>query len=104
MKLKSDHFLYAAGACLGSGLALILFGECSLLNNQPGTTLTVGIIVLLIGLALYWLSDAVYAEEERRKIRRNHARNPEYPENQERGACAPKQKGLPVRQHGQAQG
>lgn len=91
MKLKSDHFLYAAGACLGSGLALILFGEGRLLNNQPGTTLTAGIIVLLIGLALYWLSDAVYAEEERRrpkygKIRRNHARNAEYPQDQERGA------------------
>lgn len=92
MKLKSDHFLYAAGACLGAGLTLILFGEGRLLNNQPGdTTLTAGIIVLLIGLALYRLGDAVAAEEERRrpkygKINRNHARNPEYPENQERGA------------------
>lgn len=92
MKLKSDHFLYTAGACLGSGLALILFGEGRLLNNQPGDTmLTAGIIVLLIGLALYRLSDAVAAEEERRrpkygKIRRNHARNAEYPQDQERGA------------------
>ena len=61
MKLKSDHFLYAAGACLGAGLAL------------------------------YWLSDVVAAEEERRKsrygrIRRNHARNAEHPQDQERGA------------------
>ena len=92
MKLKSDHFLYAAGACLGAGLTLMLFGEGRLLNNQPGgTTLTAGIIVFLIGLALYWLSDAVAAEEERRrpkygKIKRTHARNPEYPEDQERGA------------------
>ena len=92
MKLKSDHFLYAAGACLGAGLTLMLFGEGRLLNNQPGgTTLTAGIIVYLIGLALYWLSDAVAAEEERRKsrygkIRRNHARNAEYPQDQERGA------------------
>lgn len=92
MKLKSDHFLYAAGACLGSGLALILFGAGRLLNGQPGdTTLTAGGIVLLIGLALDLLSDAVAAEEERRrqkygKIRRNHARNAEYPQDQERGA------------------
>lgn len=92
MKLKSDHFLYAAGACLGSGLALILFGAGRLLNNQPGDTmLTAGGIVLLIGLALYRLSDAVAAEEELRrpkygKIRRNHARNAEYPQDQERGA------------------
>lgn len=92
MKLKSIHFLSAAGACLGAGLALMLFGEGRLLNNQPGDTmLTAGGIVLLIGLALYWLSDAVAAEEERRKsrygkIRRNHARNAEYPQDQERGA------------------
>lgn len=92
MKLKSDHFFYASGACLGSGLALILSGEGRLLNGQPGgTTLTAGIIVLTIGLALYWLSDAVAAEEERRKsrygrIKRNHARNAEHPQDQERGA------------------
>lgn len=92
MKLKSDHFLYAAGACLGAGLVLMLFGEGRLLNDQPGgTTLTAGIIVCLIGLALCWLSDEVAAEEERRKsrygkIRRNHARNAEYPQDQERGA------------------
>lgn len=92
MKLKSDHFLYAAGACLGAGLALILFGGGRLLNGQPGDNmLTAGIIVLTIGLALYWFSDEVAAEEERRKsrygkIRRNHARNAEYPQDQERGA------------------
>lgn len=68
MKLNSDHFLYAAGACLGAGLTLMLFGEGRLLNNQPGgTTLTVGIIIFLIGLVLYRVSDAVAAEEERRK-------------------------------------
>ena len=92
MKLKSIHLLSAAGACLGAGLALMLFGEGRLLNDQPGgTTLTAGIIVFLIGLALYRIADAFAAEEERRKsrygkIKRNHARNPEYPENQERGA------------------
>ena len=92
MKIKSRSLLSAAGACLGAGLALILFGEGRLLNNQPGdTTLTAGIIVLLIGLALYRLSGVVAAEEERcksryGKIRRNHARNAEYPQDQERGA------------------
>lgn len=92
MKIKSNHLLSAAGVCLGAGLTLMLFGEGRLLNNQPGgTTLTAGIIVLLIGLALCRLSDAVAAEEERRRpkygrIKRNHARNPEYPEDQERGA------------------
>ena len=92
MKIKSDHFLSTAGAGLGAGLALRLFGEGRLLNDQPGgTTLTAGIIIFLIGLALYRIADAVAAEEERRKsrygkIQRNHARNPEYPENQERGA------------------
>lgn len=92
MKLKSDHFLSAAGACLGAGLTMMLFGEGRLLNDQPGgATLTAGIIVLLIGLALYRISDAVAAEEERRRpkygrIRRNHARNAEYPQDQERGA------------------
>lgn len=92
MKIKSDHFLSAAGACLGAGLTLMLFGEGRLLNNQPGSaTLTTGIIVFLIGLALYRISDAVAAEEERRKsrygkIKSNHARNAEYPQDQERGA------------------
>lgn len=92
MKIKSDHLLSAAGACLGSGLALILFGAGRLLNNQPGDTmLTAGGIVLLIGLALYRISDAVAAEEERRKsrygkIQRNHARNPEYPALPERSS------------------
>lgn len=48
----------------------MLSGEGRLLNDQSdGTTLTAGIIVLLIGLALYRLSDAVAAKEERRKSR-----------------------------------
>lgn len=48
----------------------MLSGEGRLLNDQSdGTTLTAGIIVLLIGLELYRLSDAVAAKEERRKSR-----------------------------------
>ena len=58
-----------------------------------GNTFTTAVVLVLLGLLCMKLGFLAQDREEREgkgghygRITRNHARNPEYPENQERGA------------------
>ena len=94
MKIKSTVWQWLAAGSFGTGLLYALGIEG---GAQVGSPITDGQFItamVLILLAIFFLrvSFAVQEREEaakhRRygKITRNHARNPEYPENQERGA------------------
>lgn len=94
MKIKSTvlHILAAGCGCLGMLMGLGLEGSA-----QVGGTISDGqfiatMVLILAALALMRLgfaaqdAEAKAAERPYGKINRTHARNPEYPENQERGA------------------
>jgi hypothetical protein len=94
MKIKSTvlHILAAGCGCLG-----LLYGMGLEGNAQVGAPITDGqfitaMVLILAAMALMRLGFAAEDREraaKRRKygkINRTHARNPEYPENQERGA------------------
>ena len=93
MKIKSGVWYWLAVA---SGAVGLLYGMGLEGSFQTGGTVSDGQFVtamVLILLAVFFarLGFAAKAEENRRKshhgkIKRAHARNPEYPENQERGA------------------
>ena len=93
MKIKSGVWYWLAVA---SGAVGLLYGMGLEGSLQTGGTVSDGQFVtamVLILLAVFFarLGFAAKAEENRRKsrhgkIKRAHARNPEYPENQERGA------------------
>lgn len=93
MKIKSGVWYWLAVA---SGAVGLLYGMGLEGSFQTGSTVSDGAFItamVLILLALFFarLGFAAEAEENRRKsrygkIKRAHARNPEYPENQERGA------------------
>lgn len=93
MKIKSGVWYWLAVA---SGAVGLLYGMGLEGNFQTGGTVSDGAFItamVLILLAMFFarLGFAAEAEENRRKsrhgkIKRAHARNPEYPENQERGA------------------
>ena len=94
MKIKSTvfHILAAGCGCLG-----LLYGMGLEGNAQVGGTISDGQFItamVLILLALFLMrlgfaaqdAEAKAAKRPYGKIVRTHARNPEYPENQERGA------------------
>ena len=93
MKIKSGVWYWLAVA---SGAVGLLYGMGLEGSFQTGGTVSDGQFVtamVLILLAVFFarLGFAAKAEENRRKsrhgkIKRAHARNPEYPETQERGA------------------
>lgn len=93
MKIKSGVWYWLAVA---SGAVGLLYGMGLEGSFQTGGTVSDGAFItamVLILLAVFFarLGFAAEAEEKRRKsrygkIKRAHARNPEYPENQERGA------------------
>lgn len=94
MKIKSFVWYWLAMACFVVGL---LYGM-----GVEGTAQTLGTVsdgafvtaMVLILLAVFFARLGFAAEDRERaakrrkygKINRTHARNPEYPENQERGA------------------
>lgn len=94
MKIKSAvfHILAAGCGCLG-----LLYGMGLEGNAQVGGTISDGqfitaMVLILAAIALMRLgfaaqdAEAKAAKRPYGKIDRTHARNPEYPENQERGA------------------
>ena len=94
MKIKSTvfHILAAGCGCLG-----LLYGMGLEGNAQVGGTISDGqfITAMVLILAAALLARLGFAAEDREraakrrkygKINRTHARNQEYPENQERGA------------------
>lgn len=94
MKIKSTvlHILAAGCDCLG-----LLYGMGLEGNAQVGGTISDGqfitaMVLILAALTLMRLGFAAQDAEAKAakrpcgKINRTHARNPEYPENQERGA------------------
>lgn len=92
MRIKSTVLQVLAAACLGAGLLYAMGIEG---GAQLGGTITDGefvtaMVLILAAIALGRLSFALEDAQERRspygKIDRRHARNPEYPEDQERGA------------------
>ena len=93
MRIKSGVWYWLAVA---SGAVGLLYGMGLEGSFQTGGTVSDGTFItamVLILLAVFFarLGFAAKAEENRRKsrhgkIKRAHARNPEYPENQERGA------------------
>ena len=88
MKLKIN-LLYAAGLALLIGSASVGDGFNAILPNSWGIrVLAAG---LMAALAITCFGYGRYLEMTRKhrrygRVDRTHARNPEYPENQERGA------------------
>ena len=95
MKIKSGVWEWLAAAC---GCVGVLYGMGLEGNMQAGapvsnTQVTAAFILVLLSLLFLRFGFAAQEREEREakrrrygKITRTHARNPEYPENQERGA------------------
>ena len=95
MKIKSRVWHWLAVACGGAGLVLGMGAEGTAQTGGAinGNTFTTAAVLVLLGLLCMKLGFLAQDREEREgkggrygKITRNHARNPEYPENQERGA------------------
>jgi drug/metabolite transporter (DMT)-like permease len=95
MKIKSRVWHWLAVACGSVGLVLGMGAEGTAqtggtLNGNAFTTAVILVLLAALFMKLGFLAqDREEREAKRRrygKITRNHARNPEYPENQERGA------------------
>lgn len=94
MKIKSTTYYWLAvifgGIGMGAGLGAE--GTAQTTGEIPGTLFAVSLLLILTAVLLIRLGFAAEARERaarhRRygKIVRSHARNPEYPQNQERGA------------------
>lgn len=91
MKIKSRVWYWLAAA---SGAVSLLYGMGIEGGAQLGSSISdsqfvTALCLILAAVAFLRLGFAAEAEENRRhcgRIRRTHARNPEYQENQERGA------------------
>lgn len=96
MKIKSTVLQVLAAGSFGAGLlyALGIEGTAQTGGAINGNTFTTAVILVLLAALFMKLGFLAQDREEREakgrhgcgKITRNHARNPEYPENQERGA------------------
>jgi len=94
MKLKSTTYYWMAvilgGIGIGAGMGAE--GTAQTTGDIPGTLFAVALVLILAAVVLVRLGfaaeDREKAAKRRRygKIVRNHARNAEYPQNQERGA------------------
>ena len=80
------------GSGIGMGAGLGAEGTAQTTGEIPGTLFAVSLLLILIAVLLMRLGFAAEAREQAAKRRRygkivrTHARNPEYPENQERRA------------------
>lgn len=91
MKIKSRVWYWLAAA---SGAVSLLYGMGIEGGAQLGSSISdsqfvTALCLVLAAVAFLRLGFVAEAEENRRhcgRIRRTHARNPEYQENQERGA------------------
>lgn len=95
MKIKSRVWHWLTVACGSVGLVLGMGAEGTAQTGGAinGNTFTTAVVLVLLGLLCMKLGFLAQDREEREgkggrygKITRNHARKPEYPENQERGA------------------
>ncbi len=92
MKLKPGLLQWAAVACFGVGLIYALGIEGGAQVGQPITDseFVTAMVLILLSIALGRLSFAVEDRQSKRgqygKITRDHARNAEYPQDEERGA------------------
>ena len=96
MKIKSRVWHWLAVACGSVGLVLGMGAEGTAQTGGAinGNTFTTAVVLVLLGLLCMKLGFLAQDREAREaqgrhdcgKITRNHARNPEYPENQDRGA------------------
>ena len=95
MKIKSRVWHWLAVACGSVGLVLGMGAEGTAQTGGAinGNTFTTAVILVLLAALFMKLGFLAQDREEREAKRRrygkitpNHARNPEYPENQERGA------------------
>lgn len=94
MKIKSTvlHILAAGCGCLGLLYGLGLEGSAQVGGTISDSQFIAAMVLILAALALMRLGFAAQDAEDKAakrpygRIDRTHARNPEYPENQERGA------------------
>ena len=90
MKLKSTVLQWLAGACFAVGMVFACGVEGAATDQGMVSCFITSMVLILAALLFMQLSFAAEAREQRRtpygKIDRTHARNPEWPENQERGA------------------
>ena len=96
MKIKSRVWHWLAVACGSVGLVLGMGAEGTAQTGGTlnGNTFTTAVILVLLAALFMKLGFLAHYREAREakgrhgcgKITRNHARNPEYPENQDRGA------------------
>ena len=94
MKIKSTvlHIMAASCGCLGLLYGMGLEGNAQVGGTISDSQFIATMVLILAALALMRLGFAAQDAEAKAagrpygKIERNHARNPEYPENQERGA------------------
>lgn len=92
MRLKPGLLQLAAVACFGVGLIYALGIEGGAQVGQPITDdqFITAIVLILTSIALGRLSFALEDAQKRRspygKITRDHARNADYPQDEERGA------------------
>ena len=94
MKLKSTTYYWLAVILggIGAGVALGAEGTAQTTGYISGTLFAASLVLILAAALLARLGFAAEDRErsaKRRKygkINRTHARNPDYPENQERGA------------------
>lgn len=99
MKIKSTTYYWLAVILggVGMGAAMGAEGTAQTTGYISGTLFSVSLVLILAAVLLARLGFAAEDREKaakRRKygkINRTHARNPEYPENQERGAMTAKE-------------
>lgn len=92
MKLKPVVLQWAAVACGAVGLLYALGIEGGAQVGQPitdsqfGTAMVLILAAIALGRLSFALEDAQKQQSPYGKITRDHARNPEYPQDEERGA------------------
>ena len=94
MKIKSTTYYWLAAILggVGIGTAMGAEGTAQTTGYISGTLFSVSLVLILAAVLLARLGFAAEDREKATKqhkygkINRTHARNPEYPENQERGA------------------
>ena len=93
MRIKSGVWYWLAMGSFATGLlySMGLEGTCQTGGTVSDADFITAMVLILLAVFFARLGFAAKAEENRRKsrhgkIKRAHARNPEYPENQERGA------------------
>ena len=90
MKLKSTTYYWLAVIFggVGMGTAMGAEGTAQTTGYISGTLFSVSLAAVLLARLGFAAEDRERSAKRRKygKINRTHARNPEYPENQERGA------------------